>query len=222
MFSTLRGFAHQAKQALVGAPNDAQSWKKEAGPDLLHKPVVLDSNDGQLNSDILGLLLHTIFAQHPALIDVVGSRLALVAGLATISGAESAIEKIVMEALANDEKDACVMAADFYAHKTRSHENARAYSPAQRKNPNAVFWPNPKHPELPRSIYDELPFVEPSPFITRSTKIVSMGSCFAIEIAYMLQKEGYNYVVTEPNACPKGSYYYTYYETAEYSQSSAA
>jgi len=37
------------------------------------------------------------------------------------------------------------------------------------------------------------------PILDKSTPIVSLGSCFAIEIARWLQTNGYNFIVTEPN-----------------------
>jgi hypothetical protein len=61
----------------------------------------------------------------------------------------------------------------------------------------AFFWPDPTDAANGRSLYNELPFVARNKFITKQTPIVSVGSCFAFEIAKFLQENGFNYVVTE-------------------------
>lgn len=73
------------------------------------------------------------------------------------------------------------------------------YRTDDKTNPDAVFWPKPTHPKHPRSLFETLPYIEPTPLIDAATPIGSAGSCFASEIAYYLQGAGYNYVVTESN-----------------------
>jgi len=84
-------------------------------------------------------------------------------------------------------------------HKMVTFKSRTAYAPQTKQNPNAVFWPDPTHPKYPRSPYDELPFTATTPWIDQSTPIVSLGSCFAMEIAKRLKSGRFNYLVTEPN-----------------------
>lgn len=121
------------------------------------------------------------------------------------------IEARVERALANpagdtDDRRLAEMRSDFYAHKAMTAANRRAYATSGRSNPNAVFWPDPTNARDSRSLYSELPFAQPAPLIDRSTKIVSAGSCFAIELAHWLQREGYSYLVKEDNTDEAGSY----------------
>ncbi|MDX2212957.1 MAG: GSCFA domain-containing protein [Oculatellaceae cyanobacterium bins.114] len=84
-------------------------------------------------------------------------------------------------------------------HEITVERNRTTYSPSQKLNPNAVFWPNPTYQANPRSIYNELPYAQKFNFLNKQTPVGSAGSCFAMEIADRLKTEGYNYVVTEPN-----------------------
>jgi hypothetical protein len=92
-------------------------------------------------------------------------------------------------------------------HERKSVASARAYSPAGRENPSAVFWPDPTRAKKPSSLVTELPFAEGYRFIDRETPIGSAGSCFAMEIAHRLQADGFNYVITEP--APSGPHGYS-------------
>tara|TARA_R110000737_G_scaffold149296_1_gene178649 strand:+ start:4899 stop:7016 length:2118 start_codon:yes stop_codon:yes gene_type:complete len=73
------------------------------------------------------------------------------------------------------------------------------YSPVNKPNPNAIFWPNPVHDKHPSSRFDQAPFVKKFPIMNIDTPIGSAGSCFAFEISKYFQQHGYNYVVTERN-----------------------
>lgn len=95
----------------------------------------------------------------------------------------------------------------FVNHKREVIENQRAYMPAGREYPNAVFWPDPTDATRnPRSLYTELPLAKKHRIIDSSTRIVSAGSCFATEIAHYLIGNGYNYLVTEGNGGAGASY----------------
>lgn len=94
----------------------------------------------------------------------------------------------------------------YLHHKREVLENKRAYLPADRFNPNAVFWPDPTEGGNNRSLYTELPVAQRTPIIDRTSKIVSAGSCFATEIAHYLIGNGYNYVVTEGNGSREENY----------------
>jgi hypothetical protein len=73
------------------------------------------------------------------------------------------------------------------------------YSPINKPNPNAIFWPNPDHAKHPQSQFEQLPYVKKTPIMTLQTPIGSAGSCFAFEISKYFQENNYNYVVTERN-----------------------
>ena len=64
-----------------------------------------------------------------------------------------------------------------------------------KNNPDAVFWPMPTR--KPVSRFDMWPLAKVNPILSKQTPIGSAGSCFAIEVAKVLQKEGFNYVTTE-------------------------
>ncbi|MFT7485585.1 MAG: hypothetical protein ACI9F9_001435 [Candidatus Paceibacteria bacterium] len=76
---------------------------------------------------------------------------------------------------------------------------ARAYETAGLENPESVWFPMPTQPKNPSSVYDQLPWSKRIPLVDRSTKIGSAGSCFASEISFRFQREGYNYLIKEKN-----------------------
>ena len=82
-------------------------------------------------------------------------------------------------------------------HQRDSRENATAYSTTGKPVPNAVTWPNPTLPQDARSLFDEMPIVKRYPLIDKTTPITSAGSCFAMEIAHELQRNQFNYLITE-------------------------
>ncbi|MEY8199193.1 MAG: GSCFA domain-containing protein [Colwellia sp.] len=66
-----------------------------------------------------------------------------------------------------------------------------------------VMWPIPNHDKYPKSKYEMTPYVNEHKIMDKSTPIGSAGSCFAVEIAEILQAEEFNYVVTELGDKPK-------------------
>ena len=58
-------------------------------------------------------------------------------------------------------------------------------------------YPNPDDSKFPRQMMDELIWTKRNNFINKATKIVSMGSCFAIEIAKWLQSNSFNYLTSD-------------------------
>lgn len=76
-------------------------------------------------------------------------------------------------------------------------KSAICYNAQGKPNPNAIFWPNPTHPNAPQNKFEQLPYVLKHPIMTKETPIGSAGSCFAFEISKVLQQDGYNYVVSE-------------------------
>lgn len=77
------------------------------------------------------------------------------------------------------------------------HKNSLSYIEQDKLNPQGIWWPDPTYIKNPRSLFEELPWAKPTPFINKDTSISSAGSCFAVEIAHRLQKNGFNYVVKE-------------------------
>lgn len=71
------------------------------------------------------------------------------------------------------------------------------YKTSDKPNPDAVFWPDPTRGADGTSLFDALPYTTPLKLISKTTPVGSAGSCFASEIAYYLQNNGYNYIVTE-------------------------
>jgi hypothetical protein len=71
-----------------------------------------------------------------------------------------------------------------------------SYNAASKSNPNSVFWPNHLKGE---SIYETDFVAKTIDLITPQTPVGSAGSCFAMEIASWMQKNNWNYTVTEQN-----------------------
>jgi len=76
-------------------------------------------------------------------------------------------------------------------------QSVNRFGPVGKPNPNAIMWPIPNHPKYPRNKFEMLPYVTTEKIMDRNTPIGSAGSCFAMEIAKVLQEEEFNYVVTE-------------------------
>jgi hypothetical protein len=77
------------------------------------------------------------------------------------------------------------------------------YLPYGKPKPSGIFWPDPTHPKYPSTKYGTEPFVQSHKIMSKNTPIGSAGSCFAFEIAKVLQQENFNYVVTERADDPK-------------------
>jgi hypothetical protein len=88
------------------------------------------------------------------------------------------------------------------------HQEANRYTARGKPNPHAVMWPDPTRAQNPRSIYEDLPYVQNLGLISKETPVGSAGSCFAVQIASNLQRRGYNYVVTEFCANPEKTVVY--------------
>lgn len=86
---------------------------------------------------------------------------------------------------------------DILNFEEKYHDSMIAYVSMGKPNPDAVFWPIPNHPDHPKNKHDMLPYVKKHGIFNKKTPIVSAGSCFAFEIARVLQDQGFNYVVSE-------------------------
>jgi len=67
---------------------------------------------------------------------------------------------------------------------------------ASPRSPQEVFWPDPTR-ALGWNLQTTLPFSKHKKFITKNTKLISFGSCFASEIGRRLLSRGYNYIFTQ-------------------------
>jgi hypothetical protein len=179
-------------------PAAAPTSAKDAGPAL-----VITSYSTDLPSAALRHLLCAVFetpvlsAQQEALLASVSRDPGLLASRETLL---NGLRAHLLEQLASGTADeeavgTCLRALAVHRRKTR--DSMQAYATEGKPDPRALFWPNPTHPVHPGSVYDQLPVVRCHPFLTRQTPIGSAGSCFAKEIAYRLQADGYNYVITE-------------------------
>ncbi len=113
-----------------------------------------------------------------------------------------AMRRDLLEQLQKGRGDALDVLANLQqllVHEQKTRQSLYAYSPQGSKSLNVIFWPNPNHEIYPTSVYEELPFVRNIPLVKKTTPIGSAGSCFSTEIAHRLQRDGYNYVVTEPH-----------------------
>lgn len=79
------------------------------------------------------------------------------------------------------------------------NDSADLFGTAGRERPLAHWWPGGPHGDT-RTLSEELFWSESRPVVSKaSSRIVSLGSCFAVEVAKHLQRNGYNYLVKEPN-----------------------
>jgi len=92
---------------------------------------------------------------------------------------------------------------DLLSFEKNYIESETRYNVNNKPNPAGVFWPDPSHPTNPASKFEQLPFVNKHPIMDESTPIATAGSCFAFEIAKVLQQQGFNYVVAERADCPE-------------------
>ncbi|MEK9673592.1 MAG: GSCFA domain-containing protein [Rhodospirillaceae bacterium] len=91
--------------------------------------------------------------------------------------------------------------ARLYGYIENTNQVLNRFNKATKPNPDAMFWPDPTRggPVLG----DVLPIAREQPFIERSTKIGSAGSCFAVEIARFLMGHGFNYLAPETSFDPE-------------------
>lgn len=200
----------------------APATPAEPSKGVIELPVVLNSNDEEVSTSLIPLLLDSIFDQYPECVPRIRAQLGNIQNIRTIAAAEEKILGLIRVAEESGSADGAAMRAAFDAHVRRRESNRQSYTTDGKRFPNAVFWPNPTDPARRTSLRTELPFAQRIPIIDKTTAISSAGSCFAVEIAYALQSEGFNYVVKEPNLCPKGTYWFKDHELRPFPTSSAA
>lgn len=86
---------------------------------------------------------------------------------------------------------------DLINFEANYNESLNRFRTSDKPRPDAIMWPIPNHDKYPRSKFNMLPFVKEEKIMDKRTPIGSAGSCFAMEIAKVLQEEDFNYVVTE-------------------------
>jgi hypothetical protein len=167
--------------------------------------VVINSEDAAITPEIYEFYLRGIF-----LTASYRERAKALLPSNTTGRSFAELERLLTGAMAelfqSGSVDDFAMCQEFFSHKTMTALNRRAYVPKGRENPDAVFWPDPTLAQSKRSLYTEMPFAKRVPLVTKQTKIVSAGSCFAAELAHSLQRNGYNYLIKEQNRGKPGSY----------------
>ncbi len=86
---------------------------------------------------------------------------------------------------------------DLLAYERNYTDSLNAYNENGDISADKIFWPIPNHNSRPENKYHMLPFAHTNKIMTKSTPIGSAGSYFAVEIAEVLQEQGYNYVISE-------------------------
>lgn len=169
------------------------------GQSGLTRAVVLNNNSAMVNSESLSFLIKGIFKNLSVAQFVVSAIQNKITSGMSITDAEKLINDFLAAEIRKEPIAPLALSAyqDFLNHSSTTKKNELAYVKTNKPRPSAVYWPDPTHPPEHRSIYNELPYVLKIPIIDRATPIGSAGSCFASEIAQKLQRDGYNYVVTE-------------------------
>ena len=163
------------------------------------KPILLNSDNADISAEVIIFSLRGMRYDDAEIAYILGNLMSLGAEL-SVGELSGKLESTLKSALSKQEDSYHLgLYAKLLEHKREVIGNKRAYLINDRSNPNGVFWPDPTEGGNGRSIYSELPIVKRTPFIDRSTKIVSAGSCFATEIAHYLISNEYNYLVTEGN-----------------------
>lgn len=170
--------------AVQGAPIDSPALVAAIVQSIFRQPFIAPGIQRDLYDEVLESFDGRSYGDYPSISDRLHA--SLVRRLSTAAGETR-----------GDILNALSM---VFAHRGETAVVGSAYSATVKARPAGVFWPDPTAPAAQaRSIYDELPYVKPTPFIDRTTPIGSAGSCFAMEIAKHLKSEAYNYVVTEDN-----------------------
>jgi len=86
---------------------------------------------------------------------------------------------------------------DLIAYESNYLKSLSKFRTDGKPNPDGITWPIPDHEKYPRSKFNMLPYSVTNKIMDKSTPIGSAGSCFAMEIAKVLQEEEFNYVITE-------------------------
>jgi len=86
---------------------------------------------------------------------------------------------------------------DLLSYEKKFNQSLLRYSPSFKPERSEFLWPIPNHETRPKCKFGMLPYVNQHKIMNKSTPIGSAGSCFAVEIAEILQSEEFNYVITE-------------------------
>jgi hypothetical protein len=166
--------------------------------------VILNSDDEITSPEGITWLLKCIFRETDLRRYVVSQNGAEIARSKTFREANQYLSEYYRQRVENPlrVRPSALEKRAYYAlvvHQKETALNENAYQGNRQNLPESGYWPNPSIEQNGRSLFQELPFRRRSKFITKTTPLVSAGSCFALEIAHELQKEGYRYVVTERN-----------------------
>ena len=165
--------------------------------------TVLSADEDVCSPDGLLWLLKCIFRENQLFVYAKAELEPILQQCRTYSEANSIIYQHFRDKLSNDGEINPIHYRAFQevlAHQVETLQNKKAYTVANQTKVESGWWPDPSDPRNQRSLFSELPFRRRFKFIDRSTAVVSAGSCFASEIAYALQREGLNYIITEHNS----------------------
>ena len=200
---------YQGAMAFANTHLTADESRNEAIPTAgtgINRTVLLNSDNSDMNAEVLFFALRGMKFIDTE-IEYILSHLVSIGPELTADELNAKLDTALHNVQARESTPFHIeLYSKFLAHKREVAENKRAYLPAGRFNPNAVFWPNPSVSGNNRSIYTELPVANRTPIINKNSKIVSAGSCFATEIAHYLIDNGYNYLVTEDSGSREAKY----------------
>jgi hypothetical protein len=184
-------------------PKSKQSSGEEPVSGTPIPPVTILSSDDEItSSEGLGWLLKCIFREPDLLKHVTEQVGSEVVKSRTFEEANRLLYDYYQQRSQNDKAsvlDSQALRA-LTMHRKETALNRNAYTGRELNSPCSGFWPNPVDQRNGRSLFEELPYRQSHKIITKETPLVSAGSCFALEIAHELQREEFNYLVTERNS----------------------
>lgn len=194
--------AANIRLAAEESPNEATPTATK----VIKRAVLVNSDKSDMNAEVLLFAMRGMKFVDTE-IEYILSNLVSIGPELTIDELNAKLDAALQNAQAREATPFHIdLFTKFLAHKREVAENKRAYLPAGRFNPNAVFWPDPSESGNNRSLYTELPIAKRTQIIDKRSKIVSAGSCFATEIAHYLIANGYNYLVTEDSGGREAKY----------------
>jgi hypothetical protein len=191
---------------LKTGPKDPSSFSEQglSGP-AFSSVTILNSDDEITSPEGLIWLLKCIF-RDPDLLEFVRKQVgAEVTKCKTFGEANHFLYKYYQrQAQSHDSSKTPSLATRAFraiaTHQQGTALNQNAYQGRRYDDPSSGFWPDPSDQGNGRSLFQELPYRRRWKIITKTTPLVSAGSCFALEIAHALQHDAFNYLITERNS----------------------
>ncbi len=171
---------------------------------VLSKTIVMNQGDPVLNQESMELLIQSILnipnltSSEIPLIEFLQTNTQFLASHQSVS--MGIAEYVMKKSSANvDSQNQLRVLETIRQHDQETSENFMAYYPTGKENTQGVFWPDPTLKRGARNIFNEIPAAKKFKIIDKQTPIGSGGCCYQMWIAYNLQAENFNYVVTEPD-----------------------